>query len=172
MMKNIHVHLAGQQNEEVLDLLWSAWYTLNGSVLVNEVRETSYDSKEAVLIESIKHFRESSRLLWVVVDWAIDHHFEVDWAQVFPKLEKADLPVFGVFCSLVCGRVTCLPLEELMKKCKPAGQQEVFFHRVAASKIASKYTKDEALPLYLHWNFLCNEIRYLRDKPALSLNVT
>ena len=51
--------------------------------------------------------------------------------------------------------------EKIMKGCKPNPAPDFFFFRIKNSKLASRLTMENPLPVFQKWNFWCNELRYL-----------
>ena len=42
--------------------------------------------------------------------------------------------------------------------CRPVAEEEIFFHRVGRSKLASRLTREQPIPLFRRWNYLSNEL--------------
>lgn len=146
-----------------LENLFQEWHQLGGAVLLKEVKENLLSrSPEEVLAESTTYCRHSGRLTWIVVDWMIHHIQTMDENKLLELTkEKGNLSVLGVLCDLVRAKNPDPKFDRIVKACTPNNKLEIFFHRVAKSPLAEKLTKENPLEIFTHWNFLCNELRYL-----------
>jgi hypothetical protein len=149
--------------ENPIDSLFQEWHRLGGAVLLTaEDRDLALRPAEEVLAESTRYCRHSGRLTWVVLDWLIRHAGQIDAEALLDTTrEVGDLSVLGVLADAAYQRNTHPLLRRLMDACSPHPRTELFFHRVAASPLASKLTREAPLELFRRWNYLCNEPRYL-----------
>jgi hypothetical protein len=146
-----------------LDHLFQEWQHLGGAVLVAESRDLpSIRSPEEVVAESTAYCRDSSRLLWVVVDWLI-HHIEHLNEQLLLQetMKQGDLSVLGLICDIAKIRKNHPKFEQLMAHCRPQPNLEPFFHRVARSPYATRLAQENSLAVFRKWNYWCQELRYL-----------
>lgn len=152
-----------------IDSLFQEWHRLGGAVLVAVVDPTvSVRPPEEVIAESTAHCRESGRLTWVVVDWLIDHIEEVDDQVLLQEtMARGDLSVLGVLCDAARQRNPHPKFERLVRACVPHRELAPFFHRVARSPLASRLARENALDVFRRWNYLCGELRYLRDETEM-----
>jgi len=146
-----------------LDHLFQEWHYLGGAVLLAEVDTTlPVRSPEEVIAESTAHCRESGRLTWVVLDWLIHHIEQIDEQKLLQESrERGDLSVLGVLCDAARQRKPHPKFEPIISACVPHDKTEPFFQRVAQSSLASRLAREKALEVFLRWNYLCNELRYL-----------
>ena len=146
-----------------LDYLFQEWHRLGGAVLLAEVVPTSpARSPEAVIAESTAYCRDSGRLTWIVLDWLIRHVEQLNEDQLLKETkERGDLSVLGVLCDAACLRNPHPKFERIIRTCIRHDPLEPFFHRVAKSPLAVRLTQENALEVFLKWNYLCNELRYL-----------
>jgi hypothetical protein len=75
-----------------------------------------------------------------------------------------DRSVLGVLCDAAYQRNPDPAFERLMQACTPHPEVVPFFHRVARSPLATRLAREGALDVFLRWNFLCSELRYLSDE--------
>ena len=148
-----------------LDRLFQEWHRLGGAVLLaEEDRNVPVRSAEEVIAESTAHCRESGRLTWIVLDWLIHHIDEIDEEKLLQETKKwGELSVLGVLCDAAHLRNPHPKFERIMASCVPHERLEPFFHRVARSPLAMRLTRENALDVFRRWNYLCSELRYLRD---------
>ena len=146
-----------------IDKLFQEWHQLDGAVLLAEADATSLPRMpEEVIAESTTHCRESGRLTWVVLDWLIRHIEQVDEQKLLQETkERGDLSVLGVLCDAAHQRNPHPKFERIIEACAPHGKEELFFHRVRRSRLASRLARENALAVFRRWNYLCSEVRYL-----------
>lgn len=148
-----------------IDDLFQEWHQLGGAVLL-ATAETPLPGRpaEEVTAESTAHCRESGRLTWVLIDWLIRHIEDIDDHVLLQKtLECGELSVLGVLCDAAHERNPHPKFQQIMRACVPNTKLAPFFHRVARSPLASRLARENAQPVFLRWNYWCNELRYLGD---------
>jgi hypothetical protein len=148
-----------------IDRLFQEWHRLGGAVLLTQTETTVPDRPaEEVIAESTAHCRDSGRLTWVVLDWLIGHVEAIDEHILLQRTrECGDLSVLGVLCDAAYQRCPHPKFQQLMSACTPNPVLEPFFHRVARSPLASRLARENAQPIFLQWNYLSSELRYLSD---------
>jgi hypothetical protein len=153
--------------------LFREWHDLGGAVLLAQEEGPSRPRPpEAVVGESTAYCRASGRLTWIVLDWLLHHVRELDEAALLRETAtNGDLPVLGVLCDLARQRSPDRAFERLMRACVPNPVVEPFFHRVARSPLATRLAHEGALDVFLRWNFLSNELRYLSDEVGKPVGV-
>ncbi|MBI1924849.1 hypothetical protein HYR99_11450 [Candidatus Poribacteria bacterium] len=146
-----------------LDYLFQEWHRLGGAVLLAEVDPTSpARTPEEVIAESTAHCRDSGRLTWVVLDWLIRHVEQLNEDQLLKETkERGDLSVLGVLCDAAHLQNPNPKFERIARACTRHDPLEPFFHRVASSPLAVRLTQENPLEVFLKWNYLCSELRYL-----------
>jgi len=148
--------------ENKLDILFQYWNKFDSKVLVSDVRQTETIDIENLIAETTKFCRYSGRLTWILLDWMIRN---VDKINIYKLLQitkiNGDITVLGLISDLAKQKRDDLNLEFIIKSSKPNAEKEVFFYRVSQSKLATKLTMEQNLPIYDKWNFYCNELRYL-----------
>lgn len=146
-----------------LDRLFQEWHQLGGAVLLAEVDPTlPARAPEEVIAESTAHCRNSGRLTWIVLDWLIRHIGQLSEDKLLQEMkEKGNLSVLGVLCDAARLQNPHPKFERIIRACVPYDQVEPFFHRVAKSPLAVRLTRENPLEIFLKWNYLCNELRYL-----------
>jgi hypothetical protein len=151
-----------------LEHLFQDWYHLGGAVLLAEVdTAAAIRQPEHVLAESTAYCRDSGRLTWVVLDWLIRHIDQIDAATLLESTQtRGDLSVLGVLCDAAQQRNPHPKFEQLIRGCVPHERLVPFFHRVARSPLATSLARESAVDVFLRWNYLCGEIRYLEDDSA------
>ena len=149
--------------ETQLDRLFQEWHQLGGAVLLAEKDVVELErSPEEIIAESTAYCRESSRLMWVVVEWLIDHIERIDEQRLIDASQRqGDLGVLGVVCNVAYLRKVHPKFERIMASCAPPSEVEPFFHRVARSRLATQLSQEEGLDVFRQWNYWCREIRYL-----------
>ncbi|MBC8180352.1 hypothetical protein H8E88_04430 [candidate division KSB1 bacterium] len=149
--------------EDRLDYLFREWHKLGGAVLLDKSDKTRLSrTPEEIFAESTSYCRNSGRLTWIMIDWLISNINNIDEKKLIQKTkEKGNLSVLGVLCDLAKSRDSNPKYNHIIIECLPNKKLEVFFHRVARSPLARKQTEENALEIFSHWNFLCNEVRYL-----------
>ena len=154
-----------------LDYLFWEWHRLGGAVLLAETHlALPVRPPEEVIAESTAHCRESGRLTWVVLDWLLQHIDEINDQILLQKSrEGGNLSVLGVLCDAAYQRCPHPKFERLMSACAPHPEVVPFFLRVARSPLASRLARENALEVFLRWNYLCNELRYLAARYAGSV---
>jgi hypothetical protein len=138
---------------------------VGGSVLLAAPdADATFRSPEEIIAESTAHCRDSGRLTWVVLDWLIRHVGEIDDRALLERTaELGDLSVLGVLCDAARQRNPHPKFDRLIADCVPHPELVHFFHRVARSPLASRLAREDALPLFRRWNYLCSELRYLGE---------
>lgn len=132
-------------------------------MLVAESRELpSLRLPEEVVAESTAYCRDSSRLMWVVIDWLIHHIEHLDEQRLWQEtIKQGDLSVLGVICDIANMQKDHPKFERLMAHCQPQPHREPFFHRVARSPYATRLAQENSLAVFSKWNYWCQELRYL-----------
>jgi len=148
-----------------LDRLFQEWHHLGAAVLVSEVDARVVPRPPVdVIAESTAHCRESARLTWAVLDWMLQHVDEINEEMLLGKTEQfGDVSVLGVLADAANQRKAHPKWRRLMESSRPHRDLAIFFYRVAASPLASRLTRENALDLFRRWNYLCSELRYLQD---------
>lgn len=146
-----------------LTVLFAEWYTLGGAVLLAAApTDISQRPPEQVVAESTAHCRESGRLTWVVLDWLLHHIDALEVNRLLQETRQSgDLAVLGVLCDAARLRSPHPKFDAITRACQPPERVEPFFHRVARSRVALQLTQAQPLEVFLRWNYLCNELRYL-----------
>jgi hypothetical protein len=99
-----------------------------------------------------------------VLDWLIQHIEEIDAQLLLEKVQEVgDLSVLGVLCDAAQPREPHPRFQWLTRACVPHQDVVPFFHRVASSPLASRLARENGLDVFRRWNYLCSELRYLRD---------
>jgi len=149
--------------EDRLDFLFQEWHQLGGGVLLKTVKKTlRLRSSEEVMAESTAYCRNSGRLTWIVLDWMIHHIQTIDENKLLELTKKkGNLSVLGVLCDLARLKNPHHKFDRIVKACAPNNKLEIFFHRVAKSPLAERLTKENPLEIFIQWNYLCSELRYL-----------
>jgi hypothetical protein len=150
--------------EDRLNHLFQEWHQLGASVLLAEADEVlPIRFPEEIIAESTAYCRESGRLTWVVLDWLIQHVEELSEEQLLKETEQiGDLSVLGVLCDAAHLRKPNPKFEQIIHTCERHEALEPFFHRVAKSPLALRLTQENPQAVFLKWNYLCNELRYLQ----------
>ena len=146
-----------------INRLFQEWHRLGGAVLLASTDpDTPVRPAEAVVAESTRYCRHSGRLTWVVLDWLIRNVDGIDERALLEQTrEGGDLSVLGVLCDAARQRRPHPAFLRLMSACVPQPDLVPFFHRVAASPLALRLARENALDLFRRWNYLCSELRYL-----------
>ncbi len=155
--------------ESRLDFLFQEWGQLGGAVLVAGKRQVERARPtEEVLGETTAHCRDSARLTWVVVDWLRAHIDDINEQTLLDRTrEGGDLSVLGVLCDLANQAHPHPKFKRIMARCEPHALLEPFFTSVARSPMATRLARENALDVFLRWNYWCQEVRYL--SPAVVL---
>lgn len=155
--------------EDRLDLLFQCWNKYDSKVLVSELKQSNEIDIENLIAETTKYCRYSGRLTWILVDWIIRN---IDDIKIDKLLEatsiNGDITVLGLISDLANQKRENPNFKYLIKSSKPNIKKEVFFYRVSKSKLASRLTVEQNLPIFDKWNFYCNEVRYLTTKNELN----
>lgn len=149
--------------EDRINSLFQEWHQLGGAALVAEVKPVE-DSRrpEIVIAESTAHCRDSGRLTWIVLDWLIRHIDRIDEEILIDETRRmGDLSVLGILCDAAQRRISHVKFEKILKNCVKHKKLELFFHRVAKSRLASRLARKNAIEIFLRWNYISNELRYL-----------
>ncbi len=154
--------------EEKLNRLFQQWQRLGGAVLVlhTETATGEPPAAEALIADSTRYCRHSGRLTWVVLDWLLKNKASVN----VPALLRAtnamgDGAVLGLLANAAHAQTLDTVFEAIMAGCTPNVEQDFFFVRIKNSRLASRLTMESPLPIFMKWNFWCNELRYL-NRPA------
>ena len=153
--------------EDKLNQLFQAWHKLGAAVLVAQSPDSQMDvpTPEKLIAESTAYCRHSSRLAWVVLDWLIKNKDKINVAVLMNETKKSgNLAVLGLLANAACEFEPDEIFDSIMKGCAPNRQPDFFFYRVKNSKLASRLTMENPLPVFQKWNFWCNELRYLNEK--------
>lgn len=154
--------------ESRLDDLFQEWGQLGGAVLVAGQRSAvETRPAEQVLADSTALCRDSARLTWVVVDWLRTHVDDLDEQALLHRTQaEGDLSVLGVLCDLANEATPHARFRRIMACCVPHPGLEPFFTSVARSPLAARLARENALDLFLRWNYWCAEVRYLSPVTA------
>lgn len=155
--------------EDRLDLLFQCWNKYDSKVLVSETKQLDSIDIENLIAETTKYCRYSGRLTWILIDWVIRNIDKINIEKLLHLTSLyGDITVLGLISDLAKQKRQNANLEYIIKSCKPNKKKEVFFYRVAKSKLASKLTIEQNLPIFNKWNFYCNELRYLTTNEELK----
>jgi hypothetical protein len=155
--------------EDKLDTLFQYWNRLDSKVLVSEVKQVGTMEIENLIAETTNYCRYSGRLTWVLIDWIIRNIDKLNTEKVLQVTESiGDVTVLGLISDIAKQKRANTKLEYFINSSKPNNKKEVFFYRVAQSKLATKLTIEQSLPIYDKWNFYCNEVRYLTTDNELK----
>lgn len=150
-------------------MLFQCWNKYDSKVLVSELKQSNEIDIENLIAETTKYCRYSGRLTWILVDWIIRN---IDDIKIDKLLEatsiNGDITVLGLISDLANQKRENPNFKYLIKSSKPNIKKEVFFYRVSKSKLASRLTVEQNLPIFDKWNFYCNEVRYLTTKNELN----
>jgi hypothetical protein len=148
---------------ERVEYLFQEWHRLGGAVLLARVEPSIHArAPETVIAESTAHCRASGRLTWIVLDWLIHNINRLNVAQLLETTHTSgDLAVLGVLCDAARQRHPDPRFDAIVAACQPHARLEPFFHRVAHSPLALSETRAHPNAIFLRWNFLSNELRYL-----------
>ena len=153
--------------EDKLNQLFQNWQQFGAAVLVAESEPTPDEttSAEQLIAESTKFCRHSGRLTWVVLDWMMKNKSKINVPELLKATKEiGDLAVLGLLANAAQEQLPDLIFEKIMKGCKPNPAPDFFFFRIKNSKLASRLTMENLLPIFQKWNFWCNELRYLNQK--------
>lgn len=151
-----------------LDYVFQEWGQLGGAVLVAGQRQVDKArAAEEVLAETTTLCRDSARLTWIVVDWLRTHIDEIDAQTLLDRTQATgDVPVLGVLCDLAHQATPDPKFQHIMAHCTPHVRLEPFFTSVARSPLATRLARENALDVFLRWNYWCEEVRYLSPLTA------
>lgn len=150
--------------------LFRAWHRLGGAVLLADTPPSSDPpAPEEIIAESTAQCRHSGRLTWVTLDWLERSSATID-AALLIELTRArgDLAVLGVLSDAAHEHTGDPVFLRIMEACAPNPTPELFFFRVAASPLAARLAKQNPLPVFARWNFICNELIHLSEKQPLG----
>jgi len=148
--------------EDKLDILFQYWNKYDSKVLVSEVKQTETINIETLIAQTTKYCRYSGRLTWILIDWLVRNIDTVNIEKLLQLTSKeGDITVLGLISDLANRKRNNKKLDNIIKASKPNEKKEIFFYRVSQSKLASRLTIEQNLPIYDKWNFYCNELRYL-----------
>jgi len=155
--------------EDKLDILFQYWNKFDSKVLVSESKQTDTIDIENLIAETTMYCRYSGRLTWVLIDWIIRNTDKINIDRLLQITAKSgNITVLGLISDLAKQKQGNAKLEYIIKASKPNDKKEVFFHRVSQSKLATRLTIEQNLPIYDKWNFYCNELRYLTTDNKLK----
>jgi len=155
--------------EDKLDTLFQYWNKFDSKVLVSEIKQTNTIEIENLIAETTKYCRYSGRLTWILVDWIIRNIDKINIDNLLQiTANYGDITVLGLISDLAKQKRENLNLEYIIKSSKPNEKKEIFFYRVSQSKLATRLTIEQNLPIYDKWNFYCNELRYLTTDNELN----
>jgi hypothetical protein len=155
--------------EDRLDMLFQYWNKYDSKVLISELKQANEIDIENLIAETTKYCRYSGRLTWILVDWIIRNIDEINVSKLLEATSiNGDVTVLGLISDLAKQKRENANFEYLIKSSKPNEKKEVFFYRVSKSKLASRLTIEQNLPIYDKWNFYCNEVRYLTTENELN----
>jgi len=155
--------------EDKLDILFQYWNKFDSKVLVSVVKQTDTIDIENLIAETTKYCRYSGRLTWILIDWVIRNIDKINIDKLLQITAKnGDITVLGLISDLAKQKRNNINLEYIIKASKPNDKKEVFFYRVSQSKLATRLTIEQNLPIYDKWNFYCNELRYLTTDNELN----
>ncbi len=148
--------------EDKLDILFQHWNKFDGKVLVPEIKPTDNITIENLIAETTKYCRYSGRLTWILIDWIIRNIDNINIEKLIKATtETGDSTVLGLISDIANQKYIHTKFDYIIKSSKPNDKKEIFFYRVAKSKLASKITIEQSIPIYDKWNYYCNELRYL-----------
>ncbi|MEI6436229.1 MAG: hypothetical protein WCP32_15450 [Bacteroidota bacterium] len=155
--------------EDKLDILFQQWNKFDSKVFISEIKPTEKINIENLIAETTMYCRYSGRLTWILIDWLIRYIDIIDSEKLLnTTLDKGDVTILGLVSDLAKQKRNSFKFEYLIKASKPNDKKEVFFYRVLKSKLASKLTIEQTLPIYDKWNFYCSELRYLTTDNELN----
>ena len=126
---------------------------------------------EVVLAESTAYCRESSRLMWIVLDWLMHHIRDLDIQRLLDETSAGgDVTVLGLLCDAAHQRLPDYWLLAITRMFKPHRPLEVFFRRVARSPFASRLASEHSLDVFRRWGYLSNELTYLHSPDLQHMN--
>jgi len=151
--------------ENNLDNIFQHWNNYDSKVLIAEKKTTEKIDIEHLIALSTKYCRYSGRLTWILVDWLVRNIKKLNVLKLIDLTKQiGDITVLGLIADLAKQKYNDINFDYIIKSSKPNDKKEIFFYRVAKSKLATKLTIEQTLPIYEKWNFYCNEIRYLTMK--------
>ncbi|MBF0337694.1 MAG: hypothetical protein HQL05_07655 [Nitrospirae bacterium] len=155
--------------EDKIDTLFQHWNKYDSKVLVSEAKNIEPISVEALISESTKYCRYSGRLTWILIDWLIRNIDKVNESKLLDLTKThGDITVLGLISDLASQKRKDSVFDHIISTSKPNKTKEIFFYRIAKSKIASKIAVENSLPVYERWNFYCNELTYLTTNAELQ----
>ena len=146
-----------------LEVVFQELAPLGGAVLLDTtLLDPPLRSAEEVVGEATAMCRQSGRLTWIVLGWLIRNAERLDASRLIEEAgTNGNLSVLGLLCDAAAERCPHPKFAAIVAACPKAPDREIFFHRVAASPLAARLTLENPIPLFLRWNYLSNEIRYL-----------
>ena len=135
---------------------------MDGLQVIPEIKPTENIKIEDLIAETTKYCRYSGRLTWILTDWFIRNINQVNIEKLVEiTRQKGDITVLGLISDIARQKNNDSKYKYIIGLSKPNDKKEIFFYRVAQSKLASKITIEQSLPIYTKWNYYCNELRYL-----------
>ncbi len=157
--------------EDKLDTLFQYWNKFDSKVLVSEIKPTDHIVIENLIAETTKYCRHSGRLTWILIDWIIRNIDKINTEKLLELTsEIGDISVLGLISDIAKEKRKNEKLEDIITSSKPNAKKEIFFYRVSKSKLASRITMEQSIPIFDKWNFYCNELKYLTTDNELTNN--
>ncbi len=148
--------------EDKLDTLFQYWNKFDSKVFVAENKPTEQIGIEELISDTTNYCRYSGRLTWVLVDWFMLNIDKINIEKLLKLTkEKGNITILGLISDIAKQKRDSVKFEYLIKSSLPNDRKEIFFIRVSKSKLASKITIEQSLPIFDKWNYYCNELRYL-----------
>jgi len=158
--------------ENKLNILFQHWNEKDSKALVAKSYDVEYITIEKLVAETTNYCRHSGRLMWILLDFLIRNIDTVDILELINLTKKeGEMSVLGLVADMAREKRNDVRFDQIINESQPNPTKEIFFHRVAKSKFASKITMQETLPIYEKWNYYCNELRYLTTDKELEVNV-
>ncbi len=158
--------------EDKLNILFQYWNKQDSKALVAESVDVKDIAIEKLIAETTNYCRYSGRLMWILLDFLIRNIDAIDIFELINLTKKeGDISVLGLVADMAREKRNDIKFDQIINESQPNPTKEIFFHRVAKSKFASKITMQETLPIYEKWNFYCNELRYLTTDKELENNI-
>ncbi len=155
--------------EDKLNILFQYWNKFDSKVLVSEIKPTDNIVIENLIAETTKYCRYSGRLTWILIDWIIRNIDKINTEKLLKlTTEIGDISVLGLISDLAKEKRRNDKLEYIITSSRPNEKKEIFFYRVSKSKLASRITMEQSIPIFDKWNFYCNELRYLTTDNELN----
>jgi len=155
--------------EDKLNILFQHWNKKDSKTLVAKSIDVQGIAIEKLIAETTNYCRHSGRLMWILLDFLIRNIDMIDIVELINLTKKqGDMSVLGLVADMAREKRDDIKFDQIIAESQPNPTKEIFFHRVAKSKFASKITMQEPLPIYEKWNYYCNELRYLTTDKELE----